>query len=398
MNRSFVIASLALALSASPLFAQQEMPPKQVGVVEMQLQEVPRIVTLPGRAIAGEEAAIRPRVSGLVKEILYKAGTPLTAGDPMFRIDATTYEAAVVSAEAEVISANAAVTQANSAYERVQRLSGSAATAVDVENALLTKQQADARLKSAQAALALAQAELGWTTITSPIAGLAGVAQVSVGDLVTASQGDALAVVTRLDPIDVDMYEPSARLLGLFDDINSGKLKMNDTITATLTLETGQTYSAKGELLAPGHTVSTTTGAVDHRFRFENAERRLLPGMFVRGQVEMGRTEAFLVSQSAATRDRTGKLSVFVVQDGKAVRKELVDDGTYQNNWIVVEGLTAGDLLVADGLMGLMDGAAVTTVPVDYDAQGVVRNVTAPEGAETAPEEAATEDAPAASE
>lgn len=368
----------AAAVLATPALAQPQMPPKQVGVVELRLQDVPRVVTLPGRAVAGEEAAIRPRVSGMITEILYRAGTPLKAGDPMFRLDATTYAANVTTAEANVASARAAAAQATSAHDRARRLVGSGATVAEVESAQSTMEQADAALKAAQAALVIAQAELGWTTIASPIDGMASVADVSVGDLVTASQADALATVTRLDPIDVDMFEPSARMLGVLDDIQAGRLRVHDTLKATLTLENGQTYDALGELLAPGFTVSTSTGAVDNRFRFENPDRRLLPGMFLRGRIEMGVTRAFLVSQSAATRDRTGKLTAFVVEDGKTVQRELTEDGTWMHSWIITGGVAEGDLLVADGLMNLTAGTAVTTVPVSYDDNGVVRSQPTP--------------------
>ncbi|NCU11120.1 MAG: biotin/lipoyl-binding protein [Sphingomonadaceae bacterium] len=88
LGRLALIAGAAAVL-ATPTLAQQQMPPKQVGVVELRMQDVPRVVTLPGRAVAGEEAAIRPRVSGMITDILYRAGTPLRAGDPMFRLDAT---------------------------------------------------------------------------------------------------------------------------------------------------------------------------------------------------------------------------------------------------------------------------------------------------------------------
>lgn len=358
-----------------PVHAQQAMPPKQVGVIEMKLQEVPRIVTLPGRAVAGEEAVIRPRVSGLVTEVLYRGGMPLEAGAPMFRIDATTYEAKLIGAEAEVASAMASATETASAYDRAQRLQGSGTTQAQVETARSTKEQAEARVKSAEAALQIARAELSWTTVTSPIEGMASVANVSVGDLVTANQADALATVTRLDPIDVDMYEPSARILGVFDDIQAGRLQIHEQLKATLTLENGQTYDAFGELLSPGFTVSASTGAVDNRFRFENPERRLLPGMFVRGRIEMGVTKAFLVSQSAASRDRTGKLTAFVVENGKTVQRDLIEDGTWQHSWIVTHGLEEGELLVADGLTGLLAGMEVATLPVTYDEKGVVRPV-----------------------
>ncbi|AXC48634.1 efflux RND transporter periplasmic adaptor subunit [Paracoccus suum] len=378
-HRPIAAGLLALSLAGlapgAPALAQVpgQMPPKQVGVVEMQLQPVPRIVTLPGRAVAGAEAAIRPRVSGMVTEILYDPAVPLKAGAPMFRLDATTYQSGVVTAEANVESAQAASTEADAAAGRAKRLLGSGSTRVQADSAQAAADQAAAQLRSAKAALDVAKAELGWTTITSPIDGFASVAAVSVGDLVTANQGEAMATVTRLDPIEVDILVPSVRLQSVIDDIESGRLKMNKTLNATLTLENGQTYKAKGELVAPGFSVSTTTGSVDNRFRFENPDRRLLPGMFLRGTIELGTTQAFLVSQSAATRDRIGELSVWVVEDGKVVQRKLKDDGSWNNNWIITDGLKAGDLVVADNLTGLTAGTAVQTLPVTYDEQGVVR-------------------------
>lgn len=376
----------------SPAFAQDpgQMPPKQVGVVELKTQDVPRVVTLPGRAVSGAQAAIRPRVGGIITEILYDAGRPLKQGDPMFQIDTTTYEANLSGAEAEVASAKAALTQAESSYQRTQQLLGSGTTQAQVESSRATMEQAAAAVQSAEAALKLAQAELDWSTVKSPIEGMASVADISVGDLVTAGQADALATVTRLDPIEVDMYEPSVRMLSVFNDITSGRLQMNDSLRATLTLETGETYQATGELLAPGFTVSTSTGAVDTRFRFDNPDNLLLPGMFVRGQVNLGTMRAILVSQSAATRDRTGTLTAWVVKDGKAEQRQLTDDGTYQQSWIVTGGVAAGEMLAVDGLTGLAAGAEVVTVPVTFDEKGVVRPVDQ-QAAEAAPEAAAPE-------
>ncbi|GGF60762.1 RND transporter [Paracoccus acridae] len=380
-------AFLGLWFLSLPALAQQEqMPPPTVGVVTLQPQSVPRILTLPGRAVAESEAAIRPRVTGLVTEILYEPGTALEIGAPMFRIDPTTYEANLKSAQAQVTSAQAALTQARTSFSRTERLLGSGTTQAQVDESRAALEQAEAALQSAEAALTLAQSELDWTTVTSPIAGMASVAAVSVGDLVTAGQADPLATVTQLDPIDVDMYEPSARMLALRDDIGDGRLQLNETLQATLTLETGETYAATGELVAPGFTVSTSTGAVDTRFRFDNPRRLILPGMFLRGQIDLGTTEAFLVTQNAATRSKIGQLTAWVVRDGKATQVELTDDGTWQNHWIVTDGLEPGDTLIVDNFAALSEGATVTTVPVTLDENGVVREQPAPEAAaETAP-------------
>lgn len=390
------VSFLALWFLSLPAQAQQDqMPPTQVGVVQVQPQPVPRILTLPGRAVAQSEAAIRPRVGGLVTEILYKPSTALETGAPMFRIDPTTYEANLKSAQAQVSSAQAALTEARTSFGRTEQLLGSGTTQAQVDQSRATLEQAEAALQAAEAALTLAQAELDWTTVTSPIDGMASVAAVSVGDLVTAGQAQALATVTSLDPIEVDMYEPSARMLSLREDISEGRLQLNERLQATLTLETGETYAATGELVAPGFTVSTSTGAVDTRFRFDNPRRLILPGMFLRGQIDLGTTEAFLVTQNAATRGKTGQLTAWVVRDNKAVQVNLTDDGSYRNHWIVTDGLEPGDLLAVDNLAALSEGAAVTAVPVTLDENGVVREQPAPTAPDAPAQPEAAEAAPA---
>ena len=334
---------------------------------------------MPGRAVAASDTAIRPRVGGIVTEILYQPGAPIEAGTPMFRIEDTTYQANLASAEAQVASATAQVTQAQSSFDRTRQLLGSGTTQAQVEQAQATLDQANATLQSAEATRTLAQADLDWTTVTSPIAGIASVAAASVGDLVTAGQAEAMATVTQLDPIEVDMYEPSSRFLSVLDDITDGSLRLNDELAATLTLENGREYQAVGQLVAPGVTVSTSTGSIDTRFRFDNPDNLLLPGMFLRGKVELGVTSAILVSQSSATRDKIGTLTAWVVQDGKVSQRRLTEDGSYDQQWIITEGLEDGDLLVVDGLAGLAEGMEVVTVPVTIDQTGVVREL-APAG------------------
>lgn len=384
------VIGAALVLAGGIAFGQAGPGPKgprAVGVVTMTQQEVPRIFTLPGRAVAHQEADIRPRVEGIVTEILYEAGKPLAAGAPMFRIDPSAYQASLAQAEADVASASAVVPEAQAALDRAQRLLGSGSTQVTLESAQATLDQAKAALQSAEAAADLARMQLSWTTITSPIAGMASVAAVSVGDLVTAGQTTAMATVTQLDPIEVDVYETSARMLRMRAEIQAGKLLRNEKVQATLTLENGETFSSEGAMVAVGSTVSTTTGSVDFRFRFPNPDNRVLPGMFVRGQVALGHFRAYLVPQMAATRGNDGKLTAYVVVAGKTQARKLVDDGVYRNHWIVREGLAEGEQLVVNGLTGLTAGAEVAPVVVTVDDQGVARDLPPVQGETAKPAE-----------
>ncbi|WP_068298044.1 efflux RND transporter periplasmic adaptor subunit [Pararhodobacter sp. CCB-MM2] len=366
--------------------APDQMPPTPVGVITLQPESVPQLAIIPGRAVAAESTDIRPRVSGMITEILYAAGQEVEVGTPLFRVEAATYEASLAQAQSQVASAQAALREAQSAFERAERLVGTGTTQANVDSARSVLDQAQAGLAAAEAGARLAEMELGWTTITSPIAGMAGVAQVSVGDLVSAGQATALARVTRLDPIEVDLFGPVARLQQLVENLGGGAEAQN--LRATLILNDGTPYATQGELVAPGFEVSMSTGAIDTRFRFENPEFRILPGMFLRGQIEIGRTEGFLVSQAAATRDRQGNLSVWLLEEGAAQPRQVTDVGSYNHHWIITEGLTAGDQLIVDNFGRLQPGAPVQPVPARVDEYGIVH---------TLPADAAT-DAPAATE
>lgn len=376
-----MVIGSALMLAGLPLAAQTAggaaAKPREVGVITAEKQEVPRSYVLPGRAVAYEEADIRPRMTGVITEILYEPGRAITRGTPMFRMDDTSARADLRAAEAAVGSARAEVNVSRSALDRAERLVGSGVTQADLETARAAYEKAAATLQSAEAALELAGIELGWTTVTSPIDGVSGLPQVSVGDLVTASQTDALAVVTRLDPIEVDMFEPSARMLQIRDEIESGRIRAADQLNITLTLENGTTYASKGALVASGNQVSPTTGTVEFRFRADNPDGRILPGMFLRGELEIGRIEGVLVPQMITTRDRAGALTVWLVEDGKAVQRRIVADGSHQNAWVVVEGLEGGEQMVVDGTTNLRAGADLVPVPVRIDENGVVRDTAA---------------------
>ncbi|RBO53435.1 efflux RND transporter periplasmic adaptor subunit [Rhodovulum sp. BSW8] len=374
------LAVLAALVWLTPAALAQEpatggAPPMQVGVIEMQRQEVPRTVTLPGRAVAFEDVEIRPRVDGVVEEVVYKPGRPLKVGDPLYRIDDAAYRAEVAADAADLAKAEANLPVVQSAYERALKLEGNNYSAAQVDAARAELEEAKATLDAAQAALDYSRTQLSWTTIRSPIEGVPDISAVSVGDLVTAAQGDALTTVTRLDPIYVDMIETSARILSIRGQIEAGTLKMNDRLRARLVLETGQSYEGEGQLVTPGTSVATSTGTMSVRFRFDNPRRLILPGMFVRGEVTLGSVDAFLVPQRAAQRDSSGKLNAFVLAaDGTARKTALTEIGSTGNSWIVEDGIAPGDKLIVDGLKSMSDGQKVRPVTATLDENGLVQD------------------------
>ncbi|MBZ4023892.1 efflux transporter periplasmic adaptor subunit [Rhodobacter sp. TJ_12] len=370
---------LALALT-SPALAQDGPPggggATQVGVMTLEKSDVPYSVTLPGRAVAYEQVDIRPRVAGVISDILYKAGRPVQAGDPLFAIDGDTYAADLKSAQAAVDGAKAALEAAEATYARYRKLERTSISTEDVEAARVAVAQAEATLSSAEAARDMAQLDLDRTQITSPISGVPDLPAVSVGAIVTANQTEALTTVTRLDPIYVDVEESSRRMLEHRAMWEAGTLRRAGEVDFTLTLETGATYDRKGSFVSPSTTVSATTGTTEMRVQFDNPERKILPGQFLRVEITLGATPAILVPQRATSRASDGTLSAFVAVEGRAEKRTLTETGSYQNAWVVTAGVEAGDLLIVDGLTNLQAGAEVATVPVTIDAQGVVRDVT----------------------
>ncbi|TNC51225.1 efflux RND transporter periplasmic adaptor subunit [Rubellimicrobium rubrum] len=386
------LAAIALILALPSGLAQAQTPggppgaeeagPAEVGVIELLAEDVPYALTLPGRAVAFEEADVRPRVSGVIEEVAFQAGRPVKAGDLLFRIEDDTYATAVAAAEATVAGARSSVATAQATVERYRSLEGSAVTRADLETAEAALSQARASLASSEAALQAAQLDQERSEIRSPIDGIPDVAEVSVGELVTANQAEALTRVTRLDPIYVDVTESSARMLRIRERIDAGTLESGDALGMKLVLETGEMHEGEGTLVTPATAVSTTTGTVDFRVQFDNPDCRVLPGQFLRVEVTLGTSPGIIVPQRATSRAPDGSLTAFVARDGVAYEVTLTTTGTYRNGWVVTEGAQPGDQLIVDGLNNLRDGAEVVPRPVEIDEQGVVRDVASTEPAQ----------------
>ncbi len=385
------VFALAVMAALGPAEAQQmrgPAGPTEVGIMPVTRSEVPVTVELPGRAVAYQLAAIRPKVGGEITEIPYVAGSEVATGTVLFRLEDESLEAELAAQEVAVTSGEAALKWARDTVERYRKLSGSGVSLTDVQSAVVALAQAEAALGATKSRLQLAKLALERTAITSPIPGIVAVTPFSVGDIVSANQSDQLTEVAQVDPIYVDVSESRARILRHQQSINDGAMQpLGAPIDARLTLETGEVYAQSGRVLSPGSAVSATTGTIPIRLQFPNPDRMILPGQFVRVTLTIGQINAILVPQRATSRSAAGQLTAFVARDNKAVEVRLTEQGTHDNAWIVTEGLTEGESLILDGLDNLRDGAEITTVPVTIDAEGVVRDV--PPDPEPAQEDAA---------
>lgn len=384
MTHHLPSAFLAALLLASPGIAQEpppEAPALSVGTITVAPEKVPLVLNLQGIAVASESAGIRPQVAGVVQEILYQTDRPLKRSDPMFQIDATSYQAALAVAEANLASAEAARDEAQANADRYNALAGRGVSQAEADSARSGLLQADAAVAVARAQVKTAQFDLDNTTIKSPIDGQASVPAVSIGNLVTSGQSDVLATVTRLDPIFADLADTSAQMLRLRAMFASGTVQPGDNLGVRLVLENGEALSGEGQVISVGEQVSTSTGTFNVRVQIANPERQVLPGMFVTAWLTFGTLDAVLVPQVAGTPQADGTIEVFVVEDGKAVARDLAPTGSTDAAWIIPQGLAAGDELIVDNRDNLRDGINVAPVPVTVGTGGVVTETPATAGA-----------------
>jgi membrane fusion protein (multidrug efflux system) len=375
------------AQNAGGAGAAGEKPPSPVSVVLMKQAPHPLTSTLPGRASAFQTADIRPRVSGVIKEIAFKEGSEVKAGDLLFKIEDDSYSAEVAQAQASLEKAEASVPTAQSNLARQERLVNSGATQVELENARVTLLQAQADVAQAKAALRAANINLNLTEIRAPFEGVTNASVFSIGNVVTANQTDALTTLRRLDPIYIELTESSVNLLRLQEAIKAGRVNQSGDQEAEirLTLEDGQQYPIVGKLDMSEMAVSQTTGTFSIRAVFDNPDNLVLPGMYVRATVTVGTENGFLIPQRAATRNAQGELNAkFVTAENKVETRTFPDSQVSGNNWLVASGIQDGDKLIVDGFQWIGDGATVQPVESTVNEQGFVVETAAPAAAPAA--------------
>ncbi len=362
------LPAAALALSLAGLLAAchpaapgKGSGTKQVATITIAAEPAALTTELAGRASASEESEVRPQVSGILLKRLFAEGSEVHAGQPLFQIDPTLYQAAERQARADLANAEAALVTAKLKAERYRRLgTGQLASQQDIDDAVATANQAEAARDADAAALQTARTNLRFAVVTAPIDGRIGRSLVTPGALVTASQSDAIAKIQKLDPMNVDLTQSGIQYLALRREIAAGGVLPAST-EVRLKLADGTDYPLPGTLEFADVDVSEETGTVTLRARFPNPDQQLLPGMYVRAIVGQGeRRQAILVPQSAVDRTPRGLAQVWVVgKDGKVHTRELQTHRVIGNRWLVDSGLSVGDQVVVEGAQGLSDGMQV---------------------------------------
>jgi membrane fusion protein (multidrug efflux system) len=339
--------------------------PITVGFVVVQPTSVPLQTTLGGRTVAFETSEVRPQVNGLIRARQFAEGTFVRKGQPLYQIDPSLYRAAVNQASANVASARAQAEAARTLAARYKPLvEQQAISKQDYTNAVAQARQADAAVAQTSAALRTAQINLHYTSIPAPISGRIGRSLATVGALVTANQTDPLAVITRVDPIYVDMQQSAADLLALRRALSTGGAMPGST-QVRLKLDDGSDYAYTGTVQFAEMITNESTGTVTLRAQFPNPQGTLLPGMFVQSIFTQAvDPNVFLVPQPAVQRDIGGEAYVYVVGPrNKAERRAVNATRTYGAYWVVKSGLTPGDKIITQGTGNLRAGAPIKPVP-----------------------------------
>lgn len=361
-------ACLALALvggCSDPAKNGQGKGAPQVGFVVAAPSAVPITTTLSGRVVAYESSEVRPQVSGVIRKRLFAEGSLVRAGQPLFQIDPSLYQAAANEASANVAAAQASAEAASARANRLRPLAEMEAVAKqDYTDALATARQARASVAQNQASLETARINLRFTTVPAPITGRIGRSLFTVGALVSTNQAEPLAQIQRMDPIFVDMQQSSADLIALRRALGNGGALPGSTVVR-LELDDGSPYGPAGTVQFSEITVNAATGTVTLRAAFPNPKGELLPGMFVQASFDQAiNPNAFLIPQAAMQRDFSGEGFVYLVgPNHKVVRRPVTADRTIGANWVVTKGLKRGDRVITQGTANLKQGEAIRPVP-----------------------------------
>jgi len=339
---------------------------QKVGIITIKKETIESSYQLAGRTVASEISQVRPQVNGVVVEQLFKEGSQVSKGQPLYKIDSSLYRDSVDEAAGNLALAKATMNSTRLQAERYKELiKVNGISKQELDNALSAYEQAKATVAVNEAVLKTARTNLRYTQVTAPISGRIGRSSITRGALVTSAQTDPLATIQKLDPMYVDLTQSSDEYMALRKQLTENGIKPTE-LSVRLQLENGTTYSQQGTFKFSDIAVDEATGSITLRAAFSNPNHGLLPGMYVRAELGTGtRSNSILIPQGALFRDADGNALVWVVgKDNKAEQRKITLGNAIDNCWLVKSGLNEGDQVIVDGLQGLSAGMAIEPTPM----------------------------------
>lgn len=333
-------------------------PVPSVVVAPVEIRDVVQSREFVGRTEAFREVEVRARVKGFLLSRLFEEGATVKQGELLYRIDPDEFETNLVAAQAELKRAQATYEAAASDLRRGEKLAQEGTISQsDFEKLKADALRAQADIESAKAAVGRAQLELSYTTIDAPISGRVGRSSVDAGNLIGPESG-VLSTIVRPDPVYV-IFPVSERQYLSFE-----RLKDKPELTPHLRLPDGSTYPLGGQLEFLDNRVDPQTGTVDVRARFPNPDNLLLPGLFV--TVELRTSEAQkqpVVPQASVQQDQAGDFVLVVDQNNRVQTRRIKTGERVGSDWVVEEGLRAGEQVIVEGIQKVQPGAEVKPQP-----------------------------------
>ena len=351
--------ALAICTGCSSHTEKPAPPPPGVTVTPVIQKDVPIHQEWVGTMLGNVDADIRPKVGGFLVSRLYTEGSYVTKGSPMFQLDKRQAQAAVEQAQGNLERARAALGQAQIDVRRYTPLvAQKAVSQAELDKALSLETAGKAEVNAEQAALDNAQLDLGWTTVRSPISGIAGVSKVQIGDLMTPIT--IMTTISSVDPIYVDFSISEQDYIKFVREKTGRRAGQN----LELILGDGTVFPRRGHALFVNREVDSRTGSIQVRGGFPNPGNVLRPGQYarIRAATEL-RKGALLIPQQAVS-ELQGVYQVGVVAtDNKATIKTVKLGPQSGDMWVVESGLQVGDNVVVDGLQRIKSGMTVAPTP-----------------------------------
>jgi membrane fusion protein (multidrug efflux system) len=351
----------------------QARGPVEVTVERIAPRDVPVTYEYVGQTESTRQVQIRARVNGFLEQRVYTEGSLVRAGDVMFRQDPRPFQATLDEAKAALAKQKARLQTANDNLARVRPLAAQKALSQkDLDDAIGQQQAAAAAVDSAKAEVEQAELNLGYTTITSPVTGLSSFAQVQDGAYVS-SANSLLTYVAEIDTIRVNFSLSENDMLRVRRDREAGRLRTpeHDEYAVEIVLADGTVFPHKGRITFANADYNAKTGTFLLRATFPNPDAMLRPGQFVRVRIGGAvRPNAILVPQAAVLQGAKGHFVVVVDEESKAEIRPVQVGPWHGNDWFILHGLEAGDLVVTDGVVRLTPGAPVKIADAASPAAG----------------------------